>query len=349
MFEGLEDRYDYEAKGTVRGHWVPFAAEKVSPRLLPKLSVWFLPGPKVLELPAYRAVGIEPQQLLGFEWLPERARKIKKRVPGLPVVGTSLRAFLEDPAHAKEAPDWAHLDFDGSALSFEFEVREVVRRLRLDRASRLGVSSLGMRDRRALVESIKTLSLWAALTPDFFDSGLDLLRRGNERAGLVLEEPAMTYMLCRELAVSLLIMRAWGERCYGEDDARAAHHFRTSFEEVMRRTDQAVRGRVFEVLGKPAPIPMTVIDGLRELVWSRRVPVGLGDRLRFAYHSSHEKWRWTWYYRFASSQKLVSLGEWAETFFLRYPPLHVVDFTGVVISDRRNGVCMHCSKEREHG
>lgn len=341
MREGLEARYDYAAKSIIRDHWVPFAAQGLAPEVIKKLRVWFLPGPEALEAPHYRRAKLRLEQLLGFEWSRDRAEVIRRSFPSLPLEIRALRSFLEDREHEALVPDWANLDFDGSVMTFDFEIRETLRRLRLEQAPALGLSSLGLRDRAALIECIKALSFWAAILPERFDTGLDLLRRGNERSGLVASEPVPTYMLCRELAASLLLVRSFGERSYGRDDEERARQFAAAWEIADQSLDQHIRQEIERGLNEPKPLPVLAVRGLRELVANRMIPVGLTDRLRFVYQSLEHKWRWTWYYRFRE-QEPVSLLSWAEKFFLEHPPLHHIDFTGAVVGARRTGVCQFC-------
>ncbi|MBI4280968.1 hypothetical protein HY628_02110 [Candidatus Uhrbacteria bacterium] len=347
MAESASESYRSPAKTTVRDHWVPFVTAGLLPESLNQLRVWFLPGPEALEVPKYRNAGLRLEQLLGFEWLPGHLEVIRKRQPELPVIGGALERFLRDPRFKKVFPDWAYLDFDGSAHTFEFEVGETIRRMRFSLAPRFGLTSQASRDRPALVEGIKTMSLWVSLAPHAFEAGIDRLRQGNEEMGLILDEPAMTYALCRELAVSLLLIRSFGERSWGPDDAVQA----TAFAGALRQVDQALAGQVGQGierrLGAPAPLPMAVIHDLRTIFEARRVPVRLKDRLRFAYHNSHNRWRWTWYFRFEETVLPVSLAEWIDLLLLEHPALHVVDFTGAIIGNRTEGVCPWCFSPRQ--
>lgn len=347
---GLEVDYDYLAKNAVRSHWVSFAARGVSPSMLKQLSVWFLPGHQALEVSAYEEAGISRKQLVGFEYYDDRASQIRKRYPGLRLTAQSFAEALADSNLDLPNPDWANLDFDGSILSFTPETSEVVRRLRLSHAPRLAISSLGSRDRLALIESVKTLSLWAAINPRLFETCFDLLRTSNEHQGLILEEPGATYMLCRELAASLVVMRSFGERAYGDADRRSAHAFAERFAEYEQTVTREVEEKILSRLGQPTALPLASLYGFGDFIAARKIPVSLDDRLRFAYRSTSDKWRWTWYYRIRAGES-ISLAEWVRQLFYHHPPLHVVDFTGAVVGNRSGGVCPLCveTKGAVHG
>ncbi len=337
--------YDYPAKNTIRTHWVPFASAEVPPAELHNLRVWFFPGPAALEVASYRAVGMRVKQLVGFEWDANRARSVKNEVPSLALVPTSLAAFLANPALVGNAPDWANLDYDGAFMTFASDIRGVVGRLALDRAPRLGISSLSTRDTDALVESVKALSVWSAILPGRLETGIDLLRRGNERAGLVSKEPMPTYMLCRELALSLLLVRAFGERQYGSDDADASRTFIQAWERIDAEVDSAVRTETRAHIGTPRALIIAACASLEEIVRNRLIPVQCIRRVRFAYQSLEHKWRWTWYFAFEKTAVPISLARFAEDLLVSHPLLHHIDFTGSVVGARRQGVCPHCPKE----
>lgn len=338
---GLEMQYDHPAKNTVRNHWVPFASNEVSPALLKQLSVWFLPGPTALEVPFYKRTGLTERQLVGFEYYSDRIKQIRKNNPGLYLIPRSLDDALSDDPPGFPDPDWANLDFDGSAVSFSKEINQVIGRLRIDRAPRLAISSLGSRDRTALVENMKTFSFWTAASPRLSQVYFDILRTGNEQQGLILNEPGATYMLCRELATSLLVLRAFGERVYGDHDRVAAHEFAKRFAAYEKVVNTELETKIHKRLGQPVALPLTSLVGFNDLLATRKIPISLVERLRFVYRSAKEKWRWTWYYRF-SNKEPVFLSSWVNQLFHHHPPLHVVDFTGVVVGNRFSGVCPWC-------
>lgn len=339
-----EARYDYPAKNVVRSHWVPFAADNVLSSVLNEVHVWFFPGPQALEVAGYRQVGMQISQLVGFEWDAARAAAVRSEVPSLAIVPTSLKEFLANTALRQAAPDWANLDFDGTFQTFASDIRGVVDRLALSRAPRLGLSSLSTRDTSALIECVKALSLWSAILGDRFELGVDLLRRGNLRAGIVSKEPMPTYMICRELAALLLIMRSFGERAYGSRDAMPAVAFREAWERVDAEVDAVIRDEMSTGVNVIRPLPLASCGDLGSLIRDRVIPVRPTRRFRFAYQSPEHKWRWTWYFAFEKTAPL-SLAEWAQAFVVEHPVLHHIDFTGGVVGARRFGVCPHCPKE----
>lgn len=344
MHKERDATYDYPAKGTVRRHWIPFAIEQVPAKLRPLLEVWFLPGHEGLEIPEYVARNISMQQLLGFEWNGQRARILREKYPKLRLEVRPLASFLHDEtSEIAPHPDWAHLDFDGSAHTFAREIRTVVSRMRFDRAPRLALSSPANRDRTALIRCIETLSAWNAIIPHRFNFGLDLLRECNDDSGLVLDEPSASYTICRELAVSLNLIRSIGERVWYRGDEDSAHGFEREFKVFDQSITHALRGRVEAQLGRPLALPIAHVDPLPEFFAKRLVPVRLTDRLRFMYRSPNDHRRCSWYFRFEKQPTPVSLATWVENLFLTHPPLHVVDFMGEVIGNRRRGVCPHCN------
>ena len=341
--------YSHPAKNTIRDHWTQFVVHGLDAKRLRHIRIWFLPGPDTLELPAYQGMGIPTEHLQGFEWQKTRALRIRERCPCLPLYAGSLqKALAERPGVILTSPDWAHLDFDGSAFSFDNEVTEVVRRMNLDISPCLGVSSIATRDPARILRSMNELSLWKGLFPHSLDQGIDLLRAGNERLGLVLQEPSATYAICRELAWLFHILYAFGSRSYGPNDARAAETFRHDISHLRTRVHQELDSKTKSILRTPAVIPMAAVEDIRSVFMKRKVPIRLENWSRFACQSHPwRKWRWAWHFRFAYSSTSVPLLAWAQRMLFQHPPLHVVDFTGAVVGDRKKGVCRLCSTSTE--
>lgn len=338
------DNYDFPAKRTVRNHWASFAAAGIAPEARSKLIAWFFPGPPALEVSEYLRVGLKMNQLVGFEWNAARAALIRREVPRLLLVDSALRTFLENSKLARSAPDWANLDFDGSALTFAFEVREVLRRLRLDHAPRLGISSLGDRDGFVLPDAVCALSMWSSADTKRFATAIDLRRRSNERAGLIAPEPVATYMLARELAVFMLVVQGLGERVYHDGDADAAQKFVNGYHDLARAIENAIGSDIRKKLARGVSVPIMTPGSYRFLFAERRIPVRLAEVLRFIYQSEG-RWRWTWYFRFAASSEPVPLSLWIDKLLFSESLLHVIDFTGAVIGRRAHGACPWCQKE----
>lgn len=336
--------YNTPAKGTVRRHWVPFASDGVTSASLKNMLVWFLPGVEALEVAQYLERGIPLANLLGFEWLPDRAAVIRAAHPLLTVYGVSLHKFLADPRSRDDWCDWANLDFDGSALTFSSDIANVVARMRMTHATRLAISSLAQRDRARLPEALSAFSFWQAINPLLLDVGTDLLRTGNAQMGLVLPEPAATYMIARELAVMLAVLYSFGARDYGARDDGTATAFKAAWDELRNAVAKKVHEEVRAGLNQPRAIPLANMHDHSQILRERTIPVRLVERLRFAYQSPFKKWRLVWYFAFEESARPVSLAEWATNLLTLHPPLHVVDETGAVIGDRARGLCRFCER-----
>lgn len=336
--------YNTPAKAVVRNHWVPFARDGVTADALKDMRVWFLPGVLALEAPQYLACGIPLANVRGFEWMPDRAAMIRKVHPLLRMYNGSVHNFLRDPLYRKARCDWVNLDFDGSALTFASDISEVVARMRLTRAPRLAISSLAQRDNARLPEALAALSFWQAINPWFLDVGTDLLRISNRDRGLVLGEPAATYMIARELAVSLSVLYSFGARQYGSRDRRDALRFQTAWHTLHTAVNDTVLAAIRAGLNQVRAVPLANMRDHSAVLRERTVPVRLVERLRFAYQSPFKKWRMVWYVAVEESARPVSLAEWAVTLLMLHPPLHVVDVTGAVMGDRARGLCRFCER-----
>lgn len=340
----LRAEYNTPAKGVVRGHWMPFASDRISQPTLENVRVWFLPGVEALEVAQYLSRGIRLANLRGFEWRQDRAAVIHAAHPLLTVYDGSIHRFLADPREKDAWCDFANLDFDGSALTFSDDIAGVVARMRYTNAPRLAISSLVQRDHIRLQEALTALSFWQATNPLLLDVGVDLLRAGNKEMGLVLQEPATTYMIARELAVLLTVLYSFGARDYGSRDDGTAGAFMAAWHELKAAVNEAVLGAVRAGLNQVRAVPLANMRDHSRILRTRTIPVRLVEQLRFCYQSPFKKWRMVWYFAFEKSTRPVSLAEWAVNLLTHHPPLHVVDETGAVIGDRARGLCRFCER-----
>ncbi len=304
---------DFPAQKIVREHWAPFANQKVSRQLRRQLKIWS--GPMIV-------------------------RQSSSRV-------------LKCLANCQETLDWVNLDLGGSVLDIGPELREIARRLRLDRAPRLGLSSLAASDRDAWVENTIALSLWRAIDEANFYFGQDLERRDRELLDSIPKkstEPSVDYLLAHELAASLLILRTFGGRVYDQADARPAQTFRDQFVEFLVLAQDRAREQATKTIKdprQPEALILTELLGLSGLVDQRMIPIQVIDRARFVYRLPNRRWRWTWYFHFAAGQRPISLSKWTRDLLTDQPPLHVIDPQGAVIDDHGLDPCRFCPRRKK--
>lgn len=335
------ESYRSPAKAFVRRHLVPFFSASGSNGVPP--AVWFFPGPEEAETEAYLAHGIPIHALLGFEWDPQIAQRIREQSPDLPLRAQALGECLVPPYRGPVC-DWANLDFDGAAVTFREEINALVAHaLRVDRAPRLALTSFASRDHTVLAESIVAMSAMRAIAPSSFTLGVDLLTAGNERLGLAVEDAVMPTVIAREFAVALLLIRAFGGRAYGAGDRRAAGAFRRAFDRAYEALRHILRDPIARYLDHRGAMPFAPAPELAAIVAARTIPLWIPEWLRFAYRTTNDHWMWSWYFRFdALHGRSVSLRAWTEKLLVMAPPLHLVDHVGRLL--RAETVCPWCPR-----
>ncbi|MFH1430361.1 MAG: hypothetical protein ABIG71_02440 [Candidatus Uhrbacteria bacterium] len=337
------DRYSHPAKDFIRRHIITQFASGIPDGIRPHLRVWCLPSDHIREIDGYCDRGIRAAHIRAFEWNDAVADKLSARCRAeaqeVVLYHGALGSFLNDPASADAQCDWANLDFDGNVMTFANEIRETVRRLRVDEAPRLALTSFISRGNGSLDRCTTIANVLRAAASDEYARGRDVVTAGNERAGLALSPKPMQHAIVREFALTSLLIDAFGSRLYGDDAVAAAAFARAYANAVSAHTRRTLAGKSADECQRAR---QEADEDLRHAMHERSIPLWIDDWSRFAYHSVNRKWLWVWAFRFSPVARPVSMLAWAKKLLAHPPPLHVIDRRGIPIRGRDARICAWC-------